>query len=85
MVVNRKTLNILDQWNGCPEIFSLSWAFEISREYLLLFWTFRVPVTFSMWMNSWNVTTQIKLALDSVSLGIVNILYFCCWYFSKQN
>ena len=32
----RKTPNILDEWNGYLEMFSLSEALEISRQYLLL-------------------------------------------------
>ena len=32
----RKPPNILDEWNGYPEIFSFSQALEISRQYLLL-------------------------------------------------
>ena len=31
-----KPPNILDVWNGYPEIFSFSQALEISRQYLLL-------------------------------------------------
>ena len=36
MVAVRKSPNILDEWNGYPEIFSFSQAIEISRQYLLL-------------------------------------------------
>ena len=32
----RKPPNILDEWNGCPEIFSFFKALEITRQYLLL-------------------------------------------------
>ena len=32
-----KPPNILDLWNGYPEIFSFSQTLEISRQYLLLF------------------------------------------------
>ena len=34
--VNRKNANILDELNSYPEIFSLSWAIEISKQYLFL-------------------------------------------------
>ena len=33
---SRKTPNFLGEWNGYPEMFSLSRASEISRQYLLL-------------------------------------------------
>ena len=32
----RKPPDILDQWNGYPEIFSFSQALAVSRQYLLL-------------------------------------------------
>ena len=32
----RKPTNILDEWNGYPEIFSFSQSLEFSRQYLLL-------------------------------------------------
>ena len=34
----RKPPNILDKWDGYPEIFNFSQALEISRQYILL-WT----------------------------------------------
>ena len=34
--LSEKPPNILDEWNGYPEIFSFSQALEISKQYVLL-------------------------------------------------
>ena len=60
----RKPTNILDEWNGYPEIFSFSQSLEFSRQYLLL-----RTVILQKKVAGWPGQPSIKIGRNNVLLS----------------